>query len=190
MRYLVFDTETTGLPNNSKQSALLAPDNWPHLVSISWVILDSKTIVKERSYIIQPKWEIPEESTRIHGITQQQAQAEGTELSVVMKEFTNEKYNILVAHNMNFDYNILINAIKWDLNWEFQPIEKRICTMELSKNICKIPFPNGRGYKYPKLAELYRCLFHINPDILKLHTSAYDVHLLAECIMNSNLLIM
>jgi len=189
MRYLVFDTETTGLPK-SKESALLAPDNWPHLVSISWVLIDSKTIIKERSYIIRPNWEIPEESTHIHGITRQQAEKEGTELSLVMKEFLNERYDILVAHNMNFDYNILINAIKWDLNWEFEPIEKRICTMELSKKLCKIPFPNGRGNKYPKLAELYEFLFHKKTDILKQHTSIYDVQLLAECIINSNLLIM
>ena len=189
MRYLVFDTETTGLPK-SKESAFLAPNNWPHLVSISWVIIDSKTIVKEKSYIIQPQWEIPEESTRIHGITQERAINEGIDLSIAMKEFMNEKYDILVAHNMNFDYNILINAIKWDLNWEFQPIENKLCTMELSKSLCKIPFPNGRGNKYPKLAELYRFLFHRSPDASRLHTSIYDVQILAECIIKSNLLIM
>ena len=189
MRYLVFDTETTGLPT-SKDSAHVARNIWPHLVSISWVIIDSKNIVKKQSYIIKPEWSIPEESTRIHGITYEQALHDGVDLSIVMKEFMNEKYDILVAHNINFDYNVLIQAIQWDLGWEFVPIEKRICTMEIAKNLCKIPFPNGRGYKYPKLSELYQFLFHKKPDILKLHTSVYDVELLAECITNSNLLIM
>ena len=68
MKLLIFDTETTGLPKSRKPSKEES-NNWPHLVSISWIILDSETnqIEKERSYIVQPKgWIIPEESVRIH----------------------------------------------------------------------------------------------------------------------------
>ena len=68
MKLLIFDTETTGLPKN-RQPAERGPDNWPHIVSISWIVLDTDTNkeVKRRSYIIQPNgWHIPEESVRIH----------------------------------------------------------------------------------------------------------------------------
>jgi len=49
MRLLIFDTETTGLPK-SRQPSSKGPNNWPHIVSISWVILDAdtnKSIVRE-----------------------------------------------------------------------------------------------------------------------------------------------
>jgi len=68
MRLIIFDTETTGLPK-TRDSAFKGPDNWPHLVSISWVILDTdeNTIQKQRDYIIYPdSWVIPQESTKIH----------------------------------------------------------------------------------------------------------------------------
>lgn len=42
MKLLIFDTETTGLPKSRKASTE-GPNNWPHIVSISWVILDSDT---------------------------------------------------------------------------------------------------------------------------------------------------
>ena len=37
---MFFDTETTGLPKYRDQ-AYKAPGNWPHIVSIAWIILNS-----------------------------------------------------------------------------------------------------------------------------------------------------
>ena len=72
MNIVVFDTETTGLPK-SVEPASKSPNNWPHLVSISWVVLENTlphAILKQRSYIIKPEnWTIPEDSIKIHKIT-------------------------------------------------------------------------------------------------------------------------
>ena len=119
MRIIVFDTETTGLPNK-KQAAIHVPNNCPHLVSISWVIIENFIIVKEQTHVIKPRgWTIPAESTKIHGITHEQATENGDKLEDVMKEFMGESFDKMVAHNMNFDYNVLMNAILWDLGWTF-----------------------------------------------------------------------
>ena len=72
MRVLVFDTETTGLPG----SRIINPDTlklWPDIVQFSYVIYDTdlSDIVQSSDDIIRVKDEIiiPEESTKIHGIT-------------------------------------------------------------------------------------------------------------------------
>jgi DNA polymerase III epsilon subunit-like protein len=187
MRLLIFDTETTGLPK-FKEPALNAKDNWPHIVSISWVILDTDTnqIVTRKSFIVKPDgWIIPPESTEIHKISTQAANMIGTPLREVISKFLNETYNKLVAHNMEFDYNVLINAIVWDLGMVPETILRMpaLCTMKLSKNICKIPYATGYGYKSPKLSELYEFAFKTKPISSSLHSSAYDASILSKIIM-------
>lgn len=183
MRIIVFDTETTGLPNK-KQAAIHGPNNWPHLVSISWVIIENFIIVNEQTHVIKPQgWTIPVESTKIHGITHEQATENGDKLEDVMKEFMGESFDKMVAHNMNFDYNVLMNAILWDLGWTFNGFKQPlICTMFLAKSACKLP---GKwGYKYPKLSEMYFHIFKRMPNPNRLHSSAYDTQILAECIQH------
>ena len=183
MKLLIFDTETTGLPK-SRSSATDAPNNWPHIVSISWVILDDNKITKQTEYIVKPeKWVIPDDSIKIHGITNEIANEKGYPLQTVISEFLAEQCDFMVAHNMDFDHNVLINAIKWDLGFEFKGFTTPMkCTMRLSKNQCKLP---GRfGYKVPKLKELYEFVFKKKPNESRLHGSLYDTLILAECIQH------
>lgn len=187
MKFLVFDTETTGLPR-SRKSATQGPNNWPHMVSISWVIMTDKNVIeKKRSYIIQPDgWTIPEESTRIHGITHEEAAAQGVSLSSVINEFLNEEYDMLIAHNMEFDYNVLMNAIRWDLAITDEFIDKPLfCTMQASKTFCRLPYSTGGGSKPPKLKELYKHIFGRSPDETQLHNSMYDTMLLVDILKAS-----
>lgn len=188
MKLLIFDTETTGLPKSRKPSKE-GPNNWPHIVSISWVILDSETnsIEKERSYIIQPRsWVIPDDSIRIHKITNEQANSEGVSLSKVLGEFLAEEYDMIVAHNMEFDYNVLDNAIRWDLDMAFNEIRKpKICTMELSKDLCNLKNLFGKP-KSPKLSELYEQAFGSPPAADQLHNSLVDTKLLVKIVQEYN----
>ncbi len=184
MKLLIFDTETTGLPK-SKIPALNEPNNWPHIVSISWVILNADTnqIEKEKTFIVKPnRWLIPEESVKIHGINQTSAMHIGYELAYVMGHFLAEEYDVLVAHNLEFDLNVLYNAIRWDMNLPIVPLNKKqMCTMELSRYICNIP-GQFRTPKYPKLSELYEYAFKKSPKTSSLHNSLYDTLILTEII--------
>lgn len=188
MKLLIFDTETTGLPKLKKPSKE-QPNNWPHIVSISWVILDSQTnkIERERSYIIKPfNWIIPEEATKIHGISQEQAEKEGQPLARVLGEFLAETYDMLVAHNMNFDYNVLDNAVRWDLEMAFTEVKKpKVCTMELSRDLCNLKNLFGKP-KVPKLKELYEHAFGVPPPEDRLHNSLYDAQILAKIVQEYN----
>lgn len=182
MKLLIFDTETTGLPK-SRNPAKDGPNNWPHIVSISWVILntDSNTIEKQENHIITPmNWVIPPDSTAIHGITNEYAKTHGQPLSDIMQRFQNETYEGIVAHNIDFDINVVINAILWDLKADLRQFPTIFCTMRLSRNICKIE--GNWGFKFPKLKELYFHTFNRMPDESRLHGSLYDVLILTDII--------
>jgi DNA polymerase III epsilon subunit-like protein len=186
MKLLIFDTETTGLPR-IRVPAMMEPNNWPHIVSISWVILNSDTnvIEKQKSYIIKPlNWTIPEDSVKIHGITTERANAEGKQLSSVIGEFLAEPHDLLVAHNLEFDLNVIYNAIRWDLELPFKHMNKpSCCTMELSRDICNLNPIFGKP-KSPKLSELYEFVFKKQPNKNSLHNSLYDTLILAEVIQH------
>lgn len=188
MRVLIFDTETTGLPKN-RTPAYDAPDNWPHLVSISWTILNSETneVEKKQSHVIYPEtWIIPEDSTAIHGITHLHAIEKGVMLKNAMIEFLSDNYDIMVAHNMDFDENVLVNAIRWDMGTLFEGFTKpRYCSMNLTRSMCNLSYNNGwSGKKPPKLKELYEIVMGKKPDETKLHSSTYDTALLTEIVQN------
>jgi len=190
MKLLIFDTETTGLPK-TREPAIKGSDNWPHLVSIAWTVVDTtnfKTISSE-SYIVKPQWTIPEDSTKIHGITQAKAEAEGIPLSTVIDKFLAVEHDMMIAHNMNFDYNVLVNAIIWDLKINTLPdFKPKFCTMDAMKTVMQIPYANGRGYKPPKLTELYTYVVKKPFDSGLTHSAQYDTWLLAEIIKTSTLL--
>jgi len=188
MKILVFDTETTGLPKDSSLTAYQSPDNWPHLVSISWAVLDSdsNSVMKTHCYIVKPgNWTIPEEASHIHGVTQAKAMEFGIPLRDVMEAFNGEQCDMMVAHNLKFDMNVVVNAIIWDLGIPFKGFAKRkMCTMEIGKAMCKLP---GRyGYKYPKLRELYQHVTGQLVNVNQLHNALFDTLYLCEIIQKSS----
>jgi DNA polymerase-3 subunit alpha len=185
MKFLIFDTETTGLPVDFGASAFKGPNNWPHIVSISWAIMDEKfnKVLSSQSYIIKPRgWVIPFESTVIHGITTDEATTHGHDLAAVMDKFFCEHVDAYIAHDMNFDRNVVYNAMLWDLNYKyFTGFGKpKMCTMLLGRKLCKLV-----KNKSPKLTELYEFCTGKKPNILSLHNSLYDTLYVCDSISAS-----
>jgi len=186
-RCLVFDVETTGLP--SKYNAKVEETNlWPYIVQISWLVYDSKEmdIIAIKDHIIKlPDGKtIPEDSTKIHGITNEMMNNQGCELFQILHNFFEDLSgcNTLVAHNMKFDKSVVtVECIRNKIEPLF---EKKInfCTMLYGSPICKLTRINYRNQvvsKFPKLIELYKKLFNEVPN--NLHNSLNDVLVCFRC---------
>jgi DNA polymerase-3 subunit epsilon len=205
MRILVFDTETTGLP----KSKIISPDSlneWPNIVQFSYVIFDlnSNEITESRDYIIKVPESIliSEESSKIHGITNEISHYKGSLLNEVLNEFFEHLKNIdfIVGHNINFDINMLkiellrfiynksnligtkqIKQYKYDLHF-ITNFKNIYCTLKESIDLCNIKAIDkfGKEYlKYPKLIELHNKLFECSPN--NLHNSFNDILVTLRC---------
>lgn len=205
MRFLVFDTETTGLP----QTKFISPDlldKWPNIVQFSYIIYDSSLndIVESKNYIIKVSKNIliPEESSKIHGITNDISEKMGRPIDEVLNEFFYYFRGVdkLIGHNIEFDINMIkiellrlinnnlvpseqIKLYKYDLH--FLSNYKNIsCTLKDSIKFCNIQLIDkyGKPYlKYPKLIELHEKLFNKSPS--NLHNSFNDILVTLRCFM-------
>ncbi|MCD4704210.1 MAG: 3'-5' exonuclease [Methanosarcinaceae archaeon] len=178
--YLIFDTETTGLPIDWK-APITDLDNWPHLVQIAWRHCDnSGKIISNSEYIVKPQgFTIPKDAENVHGISTETAINEGIALEVVLNELSRamDRSDYLVAHNMNFDEKIVgAEFLRADLDNQLTDILK-ICTMKISTDYCKLPGPYG--YQRPSLSELHYKLFEEYFD--EAHDAAVDVNACAKC---------
>lgn len=179
-KYLFFDTETTGLPRNYK-APVTDLNNWPRLVQLAYVVCDEEEneIIRVNQIIKPQGFTIPEEVSKLHGITHEKAIREGIELSTALTEFANwaNEANFLVAHNISFDEKIM--GAEFIRNKMSDSIERsqKICTMQASTDYCRIPGPYG--YKWPNLQQLHTTLFGLGFG--DAHNAAADVDATLKC---------
>ena len=179
--YLIFDTETTGLPQNFN-APLSDSDNWPRMVQIAWQLHDEKgELIENQDYIIKPEgYDIPFNATRIHGISTKMAQEQGRDLQEVLEEFTEviKKTKVVAGHNIDFDYKI-VGAELFRKGIE-NTLEKTPSadTMELGTDFCQLSGGKNGRYKSPKLEELYEKLYGKKFD--EAHNAAADVNATAQ----------
>ncbi len=179
--YLIFDTETTGLPQNFN-APLSDSDNWPRMVQIAWQLHDENgELIENQDYIIKPEgYDIPFNATRIHGISTKMAQEQGRDLQEVLEEFTEvlKKTKVVAGHNIDFDYKI-VGAELFRKGKE-NTLEKTPSadTMELGTDFCQLSGGKNGRYKSPKLEELYEKLYGKKFD--EAHNAAADVNATAQ----------
>lgn len=160
--YLVFDTETTGLPLWHEPSD---DARQPHVVDIACSLFDAVGLEIGRfDAVINPGIEIPAEVAAIHGITTDIAIAEGIAPAEVVGPFLElvGQADILIGHNVSFDVRLMrimiarVTGTKWD-----NPLST-FCTMRKTTNICRVLGPKARhpsDWKWPTLIEATRHFF-------------------------------
>ena len=86
--FLIFDTETTGLPKNFK-APISDTENWPRCIQIAWQLHAADgTLIEHKDFIIKPSgFDIPFQSEKIHGISTALAHQNGEELGAVLQKF-------------------------------------------------------------------------------------------------------
>jgi DNA polymerase-3 subunit epsilon len=177
VRYLFFDTETTGLPKNYR-APYTDLDNWPRVVQLSWLISENGQIIKESDNIIKVDFPIPEASSKVHGITNEVSLQKGRELSTVLEEIRLDiqSCDFLICHNLSFDMAILQSELlRMGQNPEIPT--RKFCTMKSSVDFCKLP--GNYGFKWPKLEELYKICF--DEKLENAHDAMVDVRATHRC---------
>jgi DNA polymerase III epsilon subunit-like protein len=186
MKFLFFDTETTGLPLRHAPASKV-PNIWCYPVSIAWILADEDgTIINSEYHVIAPMgWEIPAEATAIHKITNSTAIKYGIPLSEAISRFMWHfgMCDVLVAHNLNFDQNVINNVLRWKLgkSMMLEDYGKRMfCTMINARSVVGLPGKTPGKFKTPKLSEMYKQLFGRDP-VGVLHNAMTDTQVLMEC---------
>ena len=181
--YLIFDTETTGLPKNFR-APISDTDNWPRCVQIAWQLHDAdSSIIEHKDFLIQPNgFEIPFQSEQIHGISNELAFENGKPLKNVLDEFQQvlSKTRFLVGQNLRFDLNVMgceFHRLQLDNSWLEIPVLDT-CT-EKTAQLCELPGGRGGKFKLPTLSELHEHLF--GERFQEAHNATADVEATARC---------
>lgn len=179
---MLFDTETTGLPLRW-DAPMHDLENWPRVIQLAWIITDETgKLESSNKYLIKPDgWSVPNEDFWIrHGYSTEKCEREGIPMTEALWHFLidYEYADLMVAHNMNYDRNVL-GAEMIRYNRKASKNIKAICTKELGTGVVKIPGRYEGSYKWPKLEELYRFLFQ--KDFDGSHDALNDVMATSEC---------
>ena len=183
--YLIFDTETTGLPK-SWNAPMTDTNNWPRCVQIAWQLHDNMgNIIEHHDFLLQPDgFNIPYDAERIHGISTELAQEQGISLQEGLQLFNEvlQKTTFIVGQNLNFDLNIMgceFHRLGVASNLTTLPILDT-CT-EHTAQLCQIPGGRGGKFKLPTLTELHKHLFGVGFG--DAHNATADVEATTRCFL-------
>ncbi|MDB4767089.1 DNA polymerase III subunit alpha [Flavobacteriaceae bacterium] len=183
--YLIFDTETTGLPKRWN-APVTDTDNWPRCIQIAWQLHDAMgNLLDHQDYLVAPDgFDVPFEAEQIHGISTALAQDQGLPLLEVLERFTKalEKCHFVVGQNVGFDLNIM-GAEFHRAGLENLLTQKPVldtCT-EQTASMCEISGGRGGKFKLPTLTELHQHLF--GEPFGEAHNATADVEATSRCFL-------
>lgn len=129
MKYAIVDIETNG---------------GVKITEISIFIFDGEKVIDEYTTLINPECSIPAFITNLTGITQHMVKDAPKFYEVAKKIYEITKECVFVAHNVNFDYNIIFKEFK-ELGLNYK--RKKLCTVRLSRKL----LPGKKSYSLGKL---------------------------------------
>ena len=181
--YLIFDTETTGLPKRWN-APITDTDNWPRAIQIAWQLHDELgQVVEHKDYLIRPEgFDIPFDAEKIHGISTELAQRDGASLEDVMKEFVEVlgRSKFIVGQNVGFDVNIVgCELVRLGINSKIEGLPVLDTCTEKTAQLCQIPGGRGGKFKLPNLTELHEFLF--GEPFAEAHNATADVEATSRC---------
>ncbi|TKC07039.1 DNA polymerase III subunit alpha [Pedobacter frigoris] len=183
--YLIFDTETTGLPRNWN-APITDTDNWPRCIQIAWQLHDELgNLIENQDYLVKPDgFNIPYDAERIHGISTELAEEQGVGLAEVLEKFNAAlaKSKFIVGQNIGFDVNIMgceLHRMGVESTLGQMPVLDT-CT-ETTADLLKLPGGRGGRFKLPTLTELHQYLF--GEPFSEAHNATADVEATTRCFL-------
>ena len=181
--YLIFDTETTGLPKRW-DAPISDLDNWPRCIQIAWQLHDNLgNCIEHQDYLVQPEgFNIPYDAEKIHGISTELAQEQGVPLVDVLEKFNAalNKTKFVVGQNVGFDLNIMgAEFIRADIANKLQELPVLDTCTEHTAELCQLPGGRYGKFKLPTLTELHEFLFNV--PFAEAHNATADVEATTRC---------
>ncbi|TYB69413.1 DNA polymerase III subunit alpha [Bizionia saleffrena] len=181
--YLIFDTETTGLPKRWN-APITDVDNWPRCIQIAWQLHDDMgRCIESQDYLIKPDgFNIPYDAEKIHGISTELAQEQGIELSEVLALFNSAlgKTKFVVGQNVTFDLNIMgAEFVRENVANALQELPVLDTCTEHTARLCEIAGGRYGKFKLPTLTELHQYLF--GTPFSEAHNATADVEATTRC---------
>jgi DNA polymerase-3 subunit alpha len=183
MGYLIFDTETNGLPQCVFYGMFplynnLEKYNNARVVQVSYIITDDLYKKVEESDTIIKRDNYPIDNSQFHGITEERSDTFGISFIEFAQQFKNSLsfVHTLVAHNIDFDFNVICAELyRYNLFDVLEAFEskKQVCTMKKYKLKIGATFKNSKCIKDPNLKELYH--YATGETLENHHNSMYDV---------------
>jgi len=172
-RYLVLDTETTGLFRPGRSP--------PRLVEAGWLVCDERGRVLERGHdVVAPSgFAIPVAASRVHGITTAVARREGVPVAGVLHALGCASIGVsaVVAHNLRFDRAVVAGECRRACVPDPLASLSGFCTMESGAFLCGVRWQGS--YKWPTLGELHLALF--GEPCAGIHRAMEDAEACARC---------
>ncbi|MFA5297461.1 MAG: DNA polymerase III subunit alpha [Lutibacter sp.] len=183
--FLIFDTETTGLPKNWN-APITDIDNWPRCVQIAWQLHDKDgELVEQKDFLIKPEgYNIPYDVEQIHGISTQLAEEKGEDLETVLQLFNEvlSKSTFAVGHNVKFDLNIMgCEFHRKELKTNLNKLPVLDTCTETTANLCQLKGGRAGKFKFPTLTELHQHLFNV--PFGEAHNATADVEATTRCFL-------
>jgi DNA polymerase III subunit epsilon len=129
MKYAIIDIETNG---------------GVKVTEISIFIFDGNQIIEEYTTLVNPECAIPSFITKLTGITNNMVKDAPKFFEIAKKVLDITENCVFVAHNVNFDYNIIAKEFK-ELGHSFK--RKKLCTIRLSRKL----LPGKKTYRLGEL---------------------------------------
>ncbi len=168
--FLIVDTETIGKVHEV-DFMMSNHLGFPKIQQICWILIDPKgNEINRKNYLI---------NGASRNAKTKAPKAIKTSLEIALEDLKNDLSNAhyLVAHNVEYDKNVLKGeAERNEFSIGIGDVQT-ICTMKLATKYCKIR--NNGKYKWPKLTELYECLF--KEQIEEKHEAEYDTEICLKC---------
>ena len=183
--YLIFDTETTGLPKRW-DAPISDTDNWPRCIQIAWQLHDELgNCIEHQDYLVKPEgFNIPYDAEKIHGISTELAEQDGITLQEVLEKFNLalSKTKFVVGQNVGFDVNIMgAEFYRLGVSNNLQELPVLDTCTETTAELCGIPGGRGGKFKLPTLTELHEHLFGVGFN--EAHNATADVEATTRCFL-------
>ncbi|MGB1268104.1 MAG: DNA polymerase III subunit alpha [Flavobacteriaceae bacterium] len=181
--YLIFDTETTGLPKRW-DAPITDTDNWPRCIQIAWQLHDELgNCIEHQDYLVKADgFNIPYDAEKIHGISTALANEQGIGLKEMLEKFNIalSKSKFIVGQNVGFDTNIMgAEFCRLGIENNLQELPVLDTCTERTANLCEIPGGRGGRFKLPTLTELHNHLF--GTGFGEAHNATADVEATTRC---------